>query len=200
MAATSESFVRAARGSDAAALADLQLDCWQEAYAGVLPPEALAGMGAGRDQIVERWRSSVADPPGPRYHALVAVDGAEVVGSAALGPAEEPTDLNPAVVGELLALQVAAAHRRQGHGSRLLAAGVDHLREDGFVRAVLWVDDVDAATADLLRGSGWAPDGTTRTLYLDCDGSVLVHQARWHTDLTPPAATPAPAPDQEDRP
>ena len=199
MAATAESFVRAARGSDAAALADLQLECWRAAYVGLLPDEALAGLAAGRDQIVEQWRSSAVEPPGPRYHVLVAVDGGtEVVGSAALGPAEESADLNPAVVGELLVLQVATAHRREGHGSRLLTAGVDHLREDGFVQAVLWVDDADAATADLLRSSGWGPDGTTRTLDLDGDGSVLVHQARWHTDLSAPP--PESAPDQEDRP
>jgi GNAT superfamily N-acetyltransferase len=185
MAATPESFVRAARGSDAPALADLQLGCWQEAYAGVLPAGSLAAMADRREEIVEQWRASAADPPGPRYHVLVAVaGGTELVGSAALGPAEESPDLNPAAVGELLVLQVAAAHRRAGHGSRLLAAGVDHLREDGFVRGLLWVDDTDLATAGLLRASGWAPDGTTRTLDLDGDGAVLVRQARWHTDLT----------------
>jgi GNAT superfamily N-acetyltransferase len=212
MAATFETFVRAARGSDAPALADLQLGCWQEAYSGVLPAESLAAMAAGRDEIVERWRASAADPPGPRYHVLVAVDGGtELVGAAAVGPAEESPDLNPAAVGELLVLQVAAAHRRSGNGSRLLAASVDHLREDGFVHAVLWVDDADGATAALLLASGWAPDGTTRTLDLDADGAVLVHQARWHTDLSPsadsdppsttaPSSTTAPPPEQEDRP
>jgi GNAT superfamily N-acetyltransferase len=200
MAPTPESFVRAARGSDAPALADLQLGCWQVAYADLLPAESLAAMAAGREEIVERWRASAADPPGPRYHVLVAVDGGtELVGAAAVGPAEESPDLNPAAVGELLVLQVAAAHHRAGHGSRLLAASVDHLREDGFVSAVLWVDADDAATAGLLRASGWGPDGTTRTLDLDGDGAVLVHQARWHTDLTPSPDT-APPPEQEDRP
>jgi GNAT superfamily N-acetyltransferase len=203
MAATSETFVRAARASDADALADLQLDCWREAYAGVLPPGALARLVAGRDEIVERWRSSAVEPPGPRYHVLVAVHAdavaSTVVGMAALGPAEEPVDVNPAVVAELLVLEVAAAHRGAGHGTRLLAAAVDHLRADGFVQAVLWVDDGDSASAGLLQACGWARDGTTRTLDLDGDGAVLVHQSRWHTDLTPHSA-PEDRPAQEDRP
>jgi ribosomal protein S18 acetylase RimI-like enzyme len=185
MAATSDSFVRAGRGSDAPALAELQLTCWQEAYGQVLPTEALGGLGAERDGMVERWRSSAEDPPGPRYHVLVAVGSAGlVVGSVALGPAEDADDLNPAVVGELLALQVAPPYRRVGHGTRLLAAAIDHLRVDGFVGAVTWLDFADSATAALLSSSGWAPDGTTRVLDLDGDGTVVVHQSRWHTDIT----------------
>ena len=185
MAATSDSFVRAGRGSDAPALAALQLDCWQEAYGGVLPAEAWGGLAADRDGMVERWRSSAEEPPGPRYHVLVAVGSAGlVVGSVALGPAEDGDDLNPAVVGELLALQVGPPYRRAGHGTRLLAAAVDHLRGDGFVGAVTWLDFADTASAALLSSTGWAPDGTTRALDLDGDGAVVVHQSRWHTDLT----------------
>ncbi len=191
MAAIADTFVRAARGSDADALADLQLGCWREAYADVLPPQALAAVTADRPGVAERWRASVEEPPGPRYHVLVAVAGAAVVGSAALAPAEESADLNPAVVGEVLVLQVDLAHRRDGHGSRLLAAAIDHLRADGFVAAVSWLDRDDAATAELLGSTGWAPDGTTRTLDLDGDGTVVVHQVRWHTDLsdTDPSVT-----------
>jgi GNAT superfamily N-acetyltransferase len=172
-------------------LADLQLDCWQQEYGTRLPAGALAGVVADRDAIVERWRSSAQDPPGPRYHVLVAVEsGDHVVGSVALGPVEDVDGLNPAVVAELLALQVGAEHRRLGHGSRLVTAAVDHLRADGFVGAVVWVDDADGATAELLRSGGWAPDGTTRVLDLDGDGAVVVRQARWHTDLTPEEGTP----------
>jgi GNAT superfamily N-acetyltransferase len=195
MAATPESFVRVARGSDATSLADLQLQCWQEAYAGVLPAASLARLLDDRDAQVERWRDSVERPPGPRYHVLVAVSGAagDVVGSAALGPAEESPDLNPAVVGELLVLQVAAAHRRRGHGSRLVAAVADHLRADGFVEAVAWVDRGDSGTSALLATGGWAADFTKRSLDLDGDGVVVVRQGRWHTDLSTD-----PPPDQED--
>ncbi len=178
--------VRAGRGSDAAALADVQLACWQDAYAGVLPDRALAAMADGREQIAERWRRSASDPPGPRCHVLVALAGAETAGAAAVGPAEDDDELNPAVVGELLVLLVAPGQRRAGHGSRLLAAAVDHLRGDGFVQAVVWLDDADAAGGQLLGATGWARDGATRTLDLEGDGAVVVHQVRWHTDLTEP--------------
>lgn len=199
MATTAESFVRAGRGTDAPALAELQLACWLEAYAGVLPPEVVANLAGDRDGMIERWRSSAEEPPGPRYHVLVAVGGAGlVVGSVAVGPVQDHDDLNPAVVGELLALQVGSPYRRVGHATRLLAAAVDHLRTDGFVGAVTWVDGADSASAALLEATGWAPDGTTRALDLDGDGAVVVHQVRWHTDLTETAPDTGDPTQQED--
>jgi GNAT superfamily N-acetyltransferase len=182
--ATSDVSVRPALGSDAPALADLQLDSWREAYAGVIPDAALDAMAATRDQIEQRWRRSATSPPGPRHHVLAALAGPEVVGACAVGPADDEADLDPAVVGELLVLLVAPRRRRAGHGSRLLAAAVDQLRRDGFVRAVTWLDDADVAGGTLAGSTGWARDGSTRRLDLDGDGAVLLDQVRWHTDLT----------------
>ncbi len=195
--ATADVSVRPALSLDAPALAAIQLDSWRAGYAGVVPDQALTAMAAGRDEIVDRWRLSITEPPGRRYHVLVAMAGPELVGLAAVGPAEDDEGLNPAVVGELLVLLVAPARRRAGHGSRLLAAAVDHLRGDGFVRAVLWLDDADTAGGTLAGSTGWARDGATRRLDLDGDGAVLVDQARWHTDLTGPTDSPANRDEQE---
>ena len=177
--------VRAARAGDAAALADLQLACWTAAYTDVLPEHALAVIAAERAAMLTQWEGSAAAPPSGRHRVLVALDDGDqntVAGAAATAPAEDE-DLDPGADGELLVLLVAPDRRRRGHGSRLLAAAVDHLREDGFARAVGWLDDSDDAAGRLLRSSGWAPDGTVRTLDLDGDGAVLVRQERWHTDL-----------------
>jgi GNAT superfamily N-acetyltransferase len=187
---TADVSVRPAVGSDAPALADLQLACWDDEYGGVVPAEALAAMAQARGGIVERWRESATAAPGPRYHVLVAMAGPEIVGLAAVGPAEDAADLNPAVVGELLVLLVAPGRRRAGHGSRLLAAAVDHLRGDGFVRAVVWLHEADSAGGTLAGSTGWARDGATRTLDLNGDGEVLVDQVRWHTDLTDSTDSP----------
>ncbi len=174
--------VRLARGSDAAAVADLQLACWAEAYTGVHPADTLEATTAERASMASRWEESALAPPSPRHHVLVAVAGSDLAGAAATGPADDE-GLDPATDGELMVLLVAPARRRAGHGSRLLAACVDHLRGDGFVRAVCWLDEADTAGAQLLGSSGWARDGAVRVLDLDGDGAVLVRQARWHTDL-----------------
>ena len=51
-----------------------------------------------------------------------------------------------------------------GHGSRLLAAVVDGLRQDGADHVIAWVLDGDTARAQFLRSAGLGPDGAAREL------------------------------------
>lgn len=69
---------------------------------------------------------------------------------------------------------------RRGHGSRLLAACVDHWRDDGFVGAVAWAFAADTTYQAFLTSAGWQLDGAARAL--DIDGT-LVDQVRLHTAL-----------------
>jgi ribosomal protein S18 acetylase RimI-like enzyme len=84
-------------------------------------------------------------------------------------------------------LVVDPAHGRQGHGSRLLAAAVDLLREDGFTHVFTWVPSTDDPLRRLLIESGWAADGARRTLGSDDEpgtqGATEAHQLRMLTDL-----------------
>jgi GNAT superfamily N-acetyltransferase len=110
---------------------------------------------------------------------LVALQDGAVVGFSTHGPAED-ADLDSQATGELLAIHVSPAQLRAGHGSRLMAALVDHARSDGFTALVSWVFAADDALRAFLHEAGWEPDGATR----DLDLGRLVHQVRLHTDIT----------------
>ena len=179
--------VRRAQAADAGALAAVQVAAWRAGYAGVLPEATLDAITEQSDRFAERWLAATTDPPSPVYRVLVACAGPDVVAGLASGPASDD-DVNPAVVVEVYTFVVDPGHRRQGHGSRLLAAGVDLMRRDGFVSATSWLDADDAATQGLFAAAGWAADGSSRTLDLEGDGSVVVAQVRLHTDLTEAAA------------
>jgi GNAT superfamily N-acetyltransferase len=174
--------VRSARADDAVPLAELQVRAWLDAYGGEVPDEVLQGLAGSPDDHAESWRESVVSPPSPRHRVLVAVEDTAVVGVSAVGPADDD-DTDPADDAEVLTFLVDPQHRGQGHGSRLLAASVDHLRAVGFVRGLAWIDATDEAGRGLLRATGWAPDGSFRTLDLDGDGRVVVRQVRLHTTL-----------------
>jgi len=103
-----------------------------------------------------------------------------VVGFAAHAPAED-ADAAPGTA-ELLTLLVDPAHTGAGHGSRLLAATVDLLREDGAETLITWVFEADEAMRTFLGSAGWAPDGSSRTL----DMGEPVRQIRLHTDIREP--------------
>ncbi|GGK83389.1 hypothetical protein Sme01_17430 [Sphaerisporangium melleum] len=176
--------VRAARREDVPAVTATQIRAWKAAYRHVLPEEPLEQMtGPAAQEIWHRqWEEAVVAPPTPRHRLLVAVEtedlltslaehggepgGQRVVGLASHGPAED-ADLDPETTAELLTLLVDPGHTRRGHGSRLLNATVDHLREDGFTTVVTWVFAEDKAMVDFFASAGWAPDEAERILDLD---------------------------------
>lgn len=174
--------VRVARADDTPAVGAVQARAWREAYAGLLPPGLLDGLDPAA--LAAGWREAVVRPPTPRHRVLVALAGTRVVGFAAPGPAGDP-DCDPRVDAELHALLVDPPAQRAGHGSRLLAAAVDSLRELGFTRALAWVNAAEQTPLAFLTGAGWGRDGAERTLDLRGDGGVLVAQVRLHTDLSP---------------
>ena len=169
--------VRPARPEDAERVARVQLSTWRTAYADLLPAEAL---DVPEVNAAALWLGAVESPPTPEHRLLVAMERIELVGFAASGPAADE-DLDPTSTVELLTLLVEPRWGRRGHGSRLVAASVEHWRGAGFTTAVTWAWERDPATRSFLKGSGWEPDGTARGLDT---GPRVQRQLRYHTDLS----------------
>jgi GNAT superfamily N-acetyltransferase len=193
-------YVRPARPDEAGEIARIQLTTWRVAYRRLIPRQVLDELDP--DWLAARWHEAITAPPSPRHRVLIAIEQAESgnqpavqpVGflasgpadEAALAPDEEPLPADVVAVTDLL---VEPRWGRRGHGSRLLSAGVDLWRQDGFRTAVAWAYDQDPATLAFLASSGWEPDGARRALDVD---DLLVPQLRLHVDLAPAAAETAP--------
>lgn len=150
--------VRPATSADADAIGAVQSRSWRLAYADLLPAEVLADLTPVA--LAEPWRRAISSPPSPRHRVLVAVADDLVVGFLAL------TGI------EIAALVVDPFHQRQGHGSRLLAAAVDLLRETGARRVQAWVPEPDTALLAFLASAGIAADGARRS-YQGEDGRAV---------------------------
>lgn len=172
--------VRPARPEDVAEIARIQVETWRTAYGTVLPQPVLDGLSV--DAAAAAWAQAVQAPPTPRHHVLVAQEQHWTVGFAALGPADdlEDGDPEPATTVALGPVLVEPRWGRRGHGSRLLAAAVDHARGDGMTRAIVWVPEDDKASQDFFTGAGWAPDGLARALDT---GAGELREIRLHTSL-----------------
>lgn len=173
--------VRPAASGDAAELGRIQVDTWRLAYTDALPEPVLRGLDA--DNAAAQWAQAITSPPSPRHHVLVALEGQWRVGFAALGPAAdlEQDDPQPETTVELALLVVEPRWGRRGHGSRLLAAAVDHARDDGMTRALCWIPEADEITREFLVSTGWAPDGLVRALDT---GAGELRQVRLHTAIS----------------
>lgn len=170
--------VRPARAEDAERVAAVQLSTWRTAYTSFLPEEAL---DVPLEQAAALWLRAIELPPTQAHRVLVAMDGAELVGFAASGPAEDDdVDADNATV-EVSTLLVEPRWGRRGHGSRLLAATVDHWREDGASTAVSWLWEQDNVSRAFLEAAGWEPDGASRGLDT---GPRIERQVRLHADVS----------------
>ncbi|HET9022095.1 MAG TPA: GNAT family N-acetyltransferase [Ornithinibacter sp.] len=161
--------VRRARPNDAPAVGMVQAVVFRESYAGRVPDDVVARFEP--DAFARAWRESLTAPPEGVHRLLVACAGEQVVGLSAIGPSQDP-DAEP-LWGEVTVLGVHPDARRQGHGSRLLNASVDLLREAGAAAVALWLLADDEAARAFLIASGFAPDGAFRDRVVSPDGDTL---------------------------
>jgi ribosomal protein S18 acetylase RimI-like enzyme len=158
--------VRPAVPGDEDAVTRVQVTAWRDTHESALGDGVVDSLDTA--VMRERWSSAISAPPGPGFVVLVALDGPQIVGFAAVAP------------GQLVALEVDPRFQRAGHGSRLLAAAVDRLRADGAQEVVTWVLDDDSARERFLSSAGLGPDGTERVL---ATGVRDVVERRWSAML-----------------
>jgi GNAT superfamily N-acetyltransferase len=189
--------VRAAREGDADEIGRIQVETWRTGYGAILPDSVLQSLTP--ELAAAAWRDAVLEPPSPRHHVLVAQEQTWTVGFAGFGPAadmiaDEATagdadpaedtapaeDAVPEGTVEISPLLVEPRWGRRGHGSRLLAAVVDHARADGMQRAIVWIPEADTASREFYLSAGWAADGLVRALDT---GAGELREIRLHVSL-----------------
>jgi len=122
--------VRQARPSDAADLARIYIESWQDTYAGILPNSLLTAM-SHKGQAA-RWQQTMRGPGA----VLIAEDSHfGPIGLASLGPAR---DKGLGLDGEIYTLYVDPSFLGRGTGRTLLAASFAALAEKKYRSCVIW--------------------------------------------------------------
>jgi GNAT superfamily N-acetyltransferase len=122
--------LRQARPSDAADLARIYIESWQDTYPGLLPHGLLGGMSL--KSHTARWRSTIRNGGG----VLVAeADKAGVIGLASMGPAR---DGSLGFDGEVYTLYVDPAFLGMGTGTALLHGAFAALKDRKYHSCLIW--------------------------------------------------------------
>jgi GNAT superfamily N-acetyltransferase len=122
--------IRNAQPADAAQVARVYVESWQDTYPGVLSPAILLNMSAERQ--AGRWRAAVCQGE------LVLVAEHErhgIVGMTSAGPSRDRT---MGFDGEVYTLYIDPAFLGQGAGRKLLNAAFAQLRRRGCKSCVIW--------------------------------------------------------------
>jgi GNAT superfamily N-acetyltransferase len=142
-----------ARVGDAEALADLHLDVWEEAYAGLMPASVFAERRARRAERVASWHGIIA--AGSSDNLLAWADDGRLLGFSSTGPGrDDPAEGLPPL--ELMALYVRASVYDTGVGHALCEAAL------GSAPAYVWVLDGNARAIHFYERQGFAFDTVTK--------------------------------------
>lgn len=122
--------IRTARPGDAAEIARVYVESWQDAYPGNLSNALLAGMSRGGQ--TGRWRAAICQGE----LVLVAEhDKHGIVGMTSAGPSR---DRSLGFDGEIYTLYVDPSFYGQGAGRKLLKAAFAELRKRGSKSCIIW--------------------------------------------------------------
>lgn len=159
-----EHTVRPAEPRDAAGIARVHVQTWQQAYAGIVPDSYLAALDVERR--TEVWERDLS--PASRIRAWVATSGDDVVGFISLGPALD----EDAERGQLQIYAIYLDHGMWGSGAArdLLRTAMEEVPPR--VPVTLWVFADSERARHFYRRHGFQPDGTERTE--DVGGAALL--------------------------
>ena len=146
--------IRPATVADAEGIARAHVQAWHESYRGMIPDEVLDGLSV--EARTARWRSIIGSAARPII-LLVAEDRDRIVGfGTASGrlSAELPTD------GEVTALYLIEAAKRQGVGRALFGRLLGWFAEQNFHTAGLWVLTANTAARRFYEAMGGRADIT----------------------------------------
>jgi ribosomal protein S18 acetylase RimI-like enzyme len=125
--------IRQARLADVDAIARVHVQAWRETYRDLMPQAALDGLSV--DRRAAQWRGTLGAADSPTFVHVAVRDGV-VCGFGSAGRVRW-TGLS--TEGEISALYLLDAIKRQGIGRRLFRRLIRGLAAQGFRSAGLWV-------------------------------------------------------------
>ena len=131
--------IRLAEPSDAAAIAEVQVEAWRESYVGILPQTMLDRLSVGASAA--SWAQQLAQPT---TAVLLAEAQGAAIGFGSRCPQRTGRLLLERFDGEVGALYVRRDWQGRGVGARLLTGLFEHLQADGFEAVSLWVLSANA--------------------------------------------------------
>ena len=148
-----------AKEADIPAIARVHVAAWKTAYRGIIADDFLDRLTIGRRDTL--WRQYLAMPD---RRLLICKEQGEVTGFAACGPTRDG-DKDPALVGELYAINVAPDYWRQGCGQALVKRVIRELTRAKFALVTLWVLDANERARRFYERAGFALDaGASRKI------------------------------------
>ena len=167
--------VRPATHKDAQAIAEIHVETWRVAYAGLVADDYLNGLSVEKKKA--EWLDSIkfGEP-----QVIVALDGNAIVGFAGYDRTRDPK--TKPTTGEIWALYVASDYWGEGAGLALWDGCREGLDEEGCLEVTLWCMLRNERALRFFELAGFKREmSTAKTVPL---GSGKVEEVRMRRDLS----------------
>lgn len=145
---------RKAVARDAQSVAEIHVDAWRFAYAGLVPDAHLNALTVAHRRKL--WDRLIQAPPEPHHATFVLARGDEILGFADTGRCRDGEHPN---AGEVQAIYLRPELVGKGHGRRLFRRALQHLRRCGYEEAVVWVLEGNERARRFYEAAGLRADG-----------------------------------------
>lgn len=166
-----KTIIRQAALKDAADIAKVQVETWQQAYKFLLPDDYLESLSL--EKKTEGWEKGLTDPYQQQTAFVIEVDG-EIAGFSSVGPNRDP-DISDEIA-ELCALYIHPSFQRKGLGKLLSDFSLTKLQDSGYSTATLWVLTSNLPSQGFYQSQGWQKEGRVKEEYKD---GIELHQTRY---------------------
>ncbi|MCK4414835.1 MAG: GNAT family N-acetyltransferase [Candidatus Eisenbacteria sp.] len=148
--------IRRAAIQDAREIAEIHVQTWRAAYAGLVPETHLSALSMGKGTA--RWQDALSKSTDGTLAAEV--DG-RIVGWISFGKSR---DDDGRMAGEVYAVYVRPVFWGKGFGRKLMESAEAHLWAHGHERITLWVLEGNQRSRVFYSRAGYALDGTRKPL------------------------------------
>jgi ribosomal protein S18 acetylase RimI-like enzyme len=164
--------LRRATPDDAAALAEVHVTAWRQAYRGIVPDSYLEQFTV--EARTERYRQFLADGTAETY---VAEQESRPVGFLTLGGCRD-TDVERSNTGEIWGIYILPEYWRRGIGRFLCEHGQNILASRDFTVATLWVMETNLPARRFYEAMEFKPDGATKELLFGIPLTAIRYRKR----------------------
>lgn len=148
--------IRAAKVTDAAAIATIIVHSWRATYAEILSAESLASLSV--EERTEAWTTRLREQMWPTL--VCEVDGS-VVGFVSYDQCKDD-DKTSQRTGEVIAIYLLPSYLGRGLGREMFETALSQLKAKGFDQVVVWVLHGNNLGIHFYEKMGFAKDGVTK--------------------------------------
>jgi len=140
------------------------INCWRDAYEGIIPEEFLENRRAEQEERSEQCRKTLSEPGDCEYF-YAEFDG-KMVGRLVFGKSNEDNNPDAPEAGEIHAIYLLKDYWDKGYGRQMLDFAFAELKQSGYKEVFIWVIDENTRGRQFYEKHGFSLDGKTMELNL----------------------------------